>query len=43
MAEVKERKADDRGRVRIGPEYAGEEVEVVVIPKAEKSDAQPAK
>lgn len=33
MAEIdhKTRTADDRGRVRIGPEYAGREVEIVVI------------
>lgn len=28
--EVKERKADDRGRVALGPEFAGKTVEVVV-------------
>jgi hypothetical protein len=30
-SKIKERDADDRGRVRLGPEYAGKEVEVAIL------------
>jgi len=31
LSDMKERKADSKGRVAIGPEYAGKEVTVAVI------------
>lgn len=37
---IEDRKADDRGRVRLGPEYAGREVDVVVIADDESDDEQ---
>ena len=42
--DVKTRKTDDRGRVRLGPEYANQEVEVVVVETRDhdERDAQPA-
>lgn len=38
--DTKERTADDRGRVRIGPEYAGKDVKVVVIDDSENGESE---
>lgn len=39
--DVIEAKTDDRGRLTLGSDYAGQEVEVAVL-KTEERDAQPA-
>jgi ribosomal protein L1 len=31
VSDVKERKTDKRGRVRLGPEYAGKDVTIAVV------------
>lgn len=38
--EVVSRKADDRGRVRLGPEFADQDVEVAIL-DVEESDETP--
>lgn len=36
---VKERKTDDRGRVNLGPDYADQQVRVVVVDVLDDEDA----
>jgi hypothetical protein len=37
-ANIMDRAADDRGRVRLGPEFAGKSVEVAIIDSEDSKD-----
>lgn len=36
--DIKDRAADDRGRVRLGPEFAGKSVEIAIIDSDDSKD-----